>query len=95
VVAALGRPQVAGALNVVDDEPALLRDWLPGVAAMLGAPVPQKVPTAVARLAAGAWGAAFMTRLRGADNSRAKQALPWAPRYPTWRDGFGAEPLSR
>ncbi|UWE07603.1 NAD-dependent epimerase/dehydratase family protein [Actinacidiphila bryophytorum] len=93
VVAALGHPQVSGALNIVDDEPALLRDWLPGVAALLGAPAPQKVPTAMARLAAGAWGAAFMTRLRGADNSRAKQALEWAPRYPTWREGFAAEHL--
>ncbi|WP_333770292.1 NAD-dependent epimerase/dehydratase family protein [Streptomyces sp. IBSBF 2435] len=91
VVAALDRPEVTGALNIVDDEPALLRDWLPGVAALLGAPAPRKVPTAMARLAAGTWGAAYMTRLRGADNTRAKDALSWTPRYPTWREGFAAE----
>lgn len=91
VVAALAHPGVTGALNIVDDEPALLRDWLPGVAAMIGAPVPQKVPTVLARLAAGAWGVAYMTELRGADNSRAKRVLGWTPRYPTWRDGFAAE----
>jgi hypothetical protein len=35
-----------------------------------------------------------MTQLRGADNSRARKALEWAPRYPAWRDGFAAEPLT-
>jgi nucleoside-diphosphate-sugar epimerase len=91
VVAALAHPEVTGALNIVDDEPALLRDWLPGVAGLLGAPAPQRVPTVMARLAAGSWGAAFMTRLRAADNTRAKRALDWTPRYPTWREGFTAE----
>ncbi|MFG1804944.1 NAD-dependent epimerase/dehydratase family protein [Streptomyces sp. NPDC049040] len=91
VVAALAHPEVTGALNIVDDEPALLRDWLPGVAALLGAPAPRKVPTVMARLAAGAWGVAYMTRLRAADNSRAKRALDWAPRHPSWREGFAAE----
>jgi nucleoside-diphosphate-sugar epimerase len=91
VVAALAAPEVKGALNIVDDDPTLLREWLPFLAALLGAPTPQKVPTVLARIAAGSWGAAFMTRLRGATNARAKAELDWAPRYASWRDGFAAE----
>jgi nucleoside-diphosphate-sugar epimerase len=90
VVAALTRP-VTGALNIVDDEPVLLRDWLPAVAEILGAKKPGKAPTALARLAVGGWGVAFMTRLRGAGNARARLELNWRPRYASWREGFAAE----
>ena len=90
VVAALDR-DVAGALNVVDDDPAPVRDWLPELARLAGGPVPKRVPAALARLAVGGWGVAFLTRLRGADNARARLALDWRPRYPSWRDGFAAE----
>ena len=91
VVAALGRPEVRGALNIVDDEPSPLGEWLPAVARLLGAPAPWHVPTFVVRLAAGGFGVAFMTQLRAAANTRAKEALDWTPRYPSWRDGFAAE----
>ncbi|WP_433890465.1 NAD-dependent epimerase/dehydratase family protein [Streptomyces sp. CA-111067] len=91
VLAAIGRPEVRGALNIVDDEPAALGEWLPVVAELVGAPGPQRVPVAMARLAAGAWGAAFMTRLRAASNTRARTDLAWSPRYPSWRTGFAAE----
>jgi hypothetical protein len=37
------------------------------------------------------WGLAFMTRLRGASNVRARAQLGWIPRYPSWAAGFGAE----
>ena len=46
---------------------------------------------ALARLGAGGWGTAFMTRLRGADNARARLSLDWQPRYRSWRDGFPHE----
>lgn len=91
VLAALAHPGVRGAVNIVDDQPALVRDWLPGLADLLGAPKPARVPTALARLAVGAWGAAFMTRLRGADNARAGRELGWTPQYASWRAGFAAE----
>jgi len=94
IVAALARP-VTGALNVVDDEPVQLRDWLPAVAEMLDAKKPGKAPAALARLAVGAWGVAFMTRLRGAANARARLELNWRPRYGSWREGFAAELGSR
>jgi nucleoside-diphosphate-sugar epimerase len=96
VLAALDS-DVTGVLNIVDDEPALVTEWLPGLARLLGAPQPRHVPTALARLVAGSWGVAFMTELRGADNTRARQTLGWRPRYRSWRDGFPAElgrPLS-
>ncbi|BCJ32837.1 dTDP-glucose 4,6-dehydratase [Actinocatenispora thailandica] len=90
IVAALDRP-VPGVLNVVDDEPAPVPEWLPALARLTGGPAPKHVPTALARLAVGGWGVAFMTRLRGADNARARLSLDWRPRYASWRDGFAAE----
>jgi nucleoside-diphosphate-sugar epimerase len=90
VVAALDK-EVTGALNIVDDDPALARVWLPVLADLLGAPPPKHVPAWLARLAVGGYGVAFMTRLRGADNTRAKLMLDWRPRYASWRTGFPAE----
>lgn len=90
VLAALPQ-QASGALNIVDDSPVPIGEWLPAFAAMLGAPAPRHVPAAMVRLAAGGWGAAFMTRLRGASNARARTQLDWQPRYPDWSRGFKAE----
>ncbi len=90
IVAALDKP-VSGPLNVVDDEPALVRDWLPALARIVGARPPKRVPVALARLAAGGWGVAYMDRLAGADNARARLSLDWKPRYPGWCVGFEAE----
>jgi nucleoside-diphosphate-sugar epimerase len=90
IVAALDST-ASGALNVVDDDPAQVREWLPVVARLLNAPQPFRVPEALARLAIGSWGVAFMTRLRGADNTTARRTLDWRPQYPSWRQGFAAE----
>ena len=90
IVAALGKP-VTGALNIVDDDPAPLREWLPEMARLLGAPAPKRAPAALARLAVGGWGVAFMTALPGAANARARRELDWRPEVPSWRDGFAAE----
>lgn len=91
VLAALTHPDAKGALNIVDDTPTPVRTWLPALATLLSAPTPQKVPALAARLAAGPWGAAFLTQLRGATNTRAKAVLDWTPSRPSWRDGFTAE----
>ncbi|QYC39551.1 dTDP-4-oxo-6-deoxy-D-allose reductase [Nonomuraea coxensis DSM 45129] len=80
VVAALDR-DVTGALNIVDDTPVTMREWLPAFAARLGAPPPRRVPAFLARMAVGAFGVAYMTRLRGADNCRARLLLNWRPRH--------------
>lgn len=90
VVAALDR-KPTGALNIVDDEPAPMYEWLPYLASLLDAKPPRTVPRAMARLAVGGWGVAFMDRLRGADNARARLALDWRPGFTTWRDGFATE----
>jgi nucleoside-diphosphate-sugar epimerase len=80
----------AGVYNVVDDEPAPVREWLPALAEVLGAKPPRRVPRWLARLAAGDAGVAMMTEIQGASNVRAKRELGWTLRYPTWRTGFSA-----
>lgn len=71
-VAALDWP--SGPVNIVDDEPARGREWLPVLAAALGVPAP-------ARTAGSApWE-------RGAVNSLAA-TRGWRPEYGTWREGF-------
>jgi nucleoside-diphosphate-sugar epimerase len=77
-----------GIYNIVDDEPAPLREWLPVYAEALGARRPLRVPTFVARLVAGPFGTTFATQLRGASNAKAKRDLRWHPQYATWRQGF-------
>ena len=54
-----------GVYNVVDDDPAPVREWLPVLAEALGAKPPRHVPRWLARLAAGEVGVAMMTEVRG------------------------------
>ena len=79
-----------GVYNVVDDDPAPARDWLPALAAAAGAKPPRHVPRWLGRIAAGAAVVALMTDVRGASNAKAKRELGWTPAYPSWRDGFPA-----
>ncbi|WP_166344892.1 NAD-dependent epimerase/dehydratase family protein [Phytoactinopolyspora limicola] len=87
IVAALDSP-TTGALNIVDNNPTPMRAWLPEMAELLHAPAPKKVPAWLARAAVGSWGVAFMSSLRGANNSRALSRLDWTPTYPSWQQGF-------
>jgi 2-alkyl-3-oxoalkanoate reductase len=77
-----------GVYNVVDDEPAPVREWLPVLASALGAKPPRRVPRWLARLLAGEAATAMMTEARGASNEKAKRELGWKPRYASWRQGF-------
>jgi nucleoside-diphosphate-sugar epimerase len=79
-----------GLSNIVDDEPARARDWLPVLAATLGARPPHHVPRLLARMLAGEAPVMFMTEMRGASNAKAKRAFAWVLRYPSWREGFAA-----
>jgi 2-alkyl-3-oxoalkanoate reductase len=79
-----------GVYNVVDDEPAAVREWLPALAATIGAKPPRRVPRWLARLVAGESGVVLMTEIRGASNAKAKRELGWSLRYPSWRQGFAA-----
>jgi nucleoside-diphosphate-sugar epimerase len=76
--------------NIVDDEPAPVREWLPVLAQALGAKPPQHLPTWLARLLAGDAVTVMSTEARGASNARAKRELGWTPHHPTWRTGFKA-----
>jgi nucleoside-diphosphate-sugar epimerase len=80
-----------GVYNIVDDDPAPVAEWLPELAAMLGAKNPIRVPRFIGRLAAGQAGVVLMTELRGASNAKAKRELGWELRYPSWRQGFKEE----
>ena len=79
-----------GIFNVVDDEPAPVRDWLPVMANSLGAAAPRHFPRWLARLFAGGAGVMLGTTSRGASNSKARRELGWTPRYVSWREGFPA-----
>jgi nucleoside-diphosphate-sugar epimerase len=71
-VAALDWP--AGPVNIVDDEPAPGRQWLPVLADALGVPAPEAT---TGRLD---WA-------RGASN-RTARSRGWHPEQSTWRKGF-------
>jgi nucleoside-diphosphate-sugar epimerase len=77
-----------GVFNVVDDEPAPVRDWLPVLAEAVGAPPPRRVPAWLGRLVGGVPTVVLMTEVRGASNAKAKRELGWRPRYASWREGF-------
>jgi len=76
--------------NIVDDEPAPLREWLPVLADALGAKPPRHVPVWLARLLAGDVAVLMGTDARAAANAKAKRELGWTLQYPSWRQGFGA-----
>jgi nucleoside-diphosphate-sugar epimerase len=61
-----------GPVNVVDDEPATEREWLPVFCASVGAPAPPEADGAAGR---------------PVSNAKAHD-LGWHPSFPSWRDGF-------
>ena len=93
IVAAIERG-APGAYNIVDDEPAPMREWVPAYTEALGAPSPRRVPLWLASLVVGRSVAANAVEVRGASNAKAKRELGWQPRYASWRQGF-ADPEAR
>ena len=77
-----------GLYNIVDDDPAPVREWLPAAAQAVGARPPRHVPRWLGRIAAGEAGVFMMTEVRGASNEKAKRELGWQPRHASWRAGF-------
>ncbi|UOE62430.1 NAD(P)-dependent oxidoreductase [Priestia filamentosa] len=65
----------SGPINIVDDEPASGKEWLPVFASVIGAPEPEKEDGSE-------------RGERGASNAKAKKEYGWTPIYPTWRTGF-------
>ncbi len=77
-----------GIYQIVDDDPAPVSEWLPALAAAIGAPPPRRVPAWLARLLAGEHVVVMMTEGRGASNAKAGRELGWTPAYRSWRQGF-------
>jgi 2-alkyl-3-oxoalkanoate reductase len=77
-----------GVYNIVDDEPAPVREWLPVLAGALGAKPPRRIPRWLGRLAAGETATLMMTDSRGSSNQKAKRELGWRLGYSSWRQGF-------
>jgi nucleoside-diphosphate-sugar epimerase len=78
----------AAVFNIVDDDPAPARDWVPAYAQAVGGPSPLRLPAWIGRLAAGRAAVASMTTQRGASNVKAKAELGWQPSHPSWRQGL-------
>ena len=78
----------AAIYNIVDDDPAPVREWLPVLAQALDAKPPRHLPTWLARLLAGEAAVVMGTEARGASNAKARRELGWTLRYPSWRQGF-------
>lgn len=74
-------------VNVVDDEPASLHDFVAELARAHGTPPPWTLAAPLARVALPYIVAAAALRLR-VGNDRARRELSWTPRYPTYRDGL-------
>jgi nucleoside-diphosphate-sugar epimerase len=80
--------EATGILNVVDDDPIAIHDWLPLFAAAIGARPPRRIPLWLARRVTAPLPLHVATSVPGASNARARRDLDWAPRYPSVREGF-------
>jgi nucleoside-diphosphate-sugar epimerase len=87
-VLAVERGQAGNIYNIVDDGAAPVREWLPALAAVLGAKPPRHLPAWLGRLFAGDHLVVMMTQARAGSNAKAKRDLGWQPRHPDWRQGF-------
>ena len=66
----------SGIYNIVDDDPAPVRGWLPQYVAEVGGPPPPRVDGKDPIMS------------RGISNAKARRTVVWAPRHPSWRAGF-------
>jgi nucleoside-diphosphate-sugar epimerase len=78
----------SGIYNIADDDPAPARDWLPALAAMIGAKPPRHIPRWLARIVAGEPMVVLMTESRAGSNAKARRELGWRPAHASWRQGF-------
>jgi nucleoside-diphosphate-sugar epimerase len=79
-----------GIYNIVDDDPAAISEWLPAMAAGLGAKPPRRLPVWIGRIVGGELAVSLMTQVRGGSNAKAKRELGWQPEHASWRQGFKA-----
>lgn len=86
-VAAHEADRPARVLNVVDDDPASLRDFLVELARAHGAPQPWTLPGWAARRVVPHVAALASAGLR-VSNARARRELSWEPHFPDYRAGI-------
>ena len=84
VIAALDLP--AGVYNVADDEPVTRRVFTDAIALALGVAPPKFFPEWVARVAGPV--AETLSRSQRVSNRKLRAASPWAPRFPSVREGW-------
>ncbi|MGN7894798.1 NAD-dependent epimerase/dehydratase family protein [Bacillus sp. 22475] len=65
----------SGIVNIVDNDPATSKEWLPIYAAAIGAPKPK------VQDGKNSWE-------RGASNNKARKEYGWTPLFPSWCEGF-------
>jgi 2-alkyl-3-oxoalkanoate reductase len=88
VVCALAYPEFATGqtFNVVDNEPARMRDLWPYAARMLHAAPPKHVPPFMAKMVVGALTLEVLTASYRMTNLKIRERLKFEPRYPTYRE---------
>ncbi|MGB0084942.1 MAG: NAD(P)-dependent oxidoreductase [Rhodomicrobiaceae bacterium] len=91
---AIERGKAGNIYNIVDDEPAPVRKWLPALAKLLGAKPPFHLPAWLAHILVGEHLVVLMTQVRAGSNAKAKRELGWQPEHASWRQGF-AEVLAQ
>lgn len=84
----LQRPDPGAVYNLCDDDPAPPQDVIAHAAELLGLPVPPAIPFAQADMTPMA--RSFYAESKKVRNDRIKQALGWAPQFPTYRAGLAA-----
>ena len=77
-----------GIYNIVDDDPAKLREWLPIAAQLLDGPPPTRMEEQLAREKLGDMLVYIFNEQAGASNAKARNVLGWQPRISSWRQGF-------
>ena len=84
----LQRPDPRAGYNLCDDDPAPPQDVIAHAAELLGLPVPPAIPFDQADMTPMA--RSFYAESKKVRNDRIKQALGWAPQFPTYRAGLAA-----
>src|SRR6266566_2505456 len=76
-VRAVDRGKPGNIYNIVDDDPVVVREWLPALARMLRAKPPFHLPAWIARMVVGEHLVSMMTQIRAGSNAKAKTELGW------------------
>lgn len=87
-MAAIKRPPVGKAVNLVDDQPLRMDDFAKLLLDAFGGGRAQKVPRFLVSLLAGAPLAEILTSSYRVRNTRAKELLDWLPQYPSFAQGI-------